>query len=87
MLMVFFFHRLSSTSMIAIFQGTNRWVGGEERPPWCWWWWVAEHVISGYGKEKKVRGTEGEQRREKRKRDGERVNVSQRGERSGNKRD
>ena len=58
--------------MIAIFQGTNRWVGGQERPPWYWWWWVVEHMSFGHGRKKRVRGTEGEQRREKRKRWGER---------------
>ena len=57
--------------MIAIFQRTNRWVGGEERRLWCWWWWVAEHVSSSHGREKGVRGMEGEQRRKKRKRRGE----------------
>ena len=49
----------------------NRWVGGEERPPWCWWRWVVEYVSSSHGRKKKVRGTEGEQTREKRKRWGE----------------
>ena len=32
---------------------------------------MAKHVSSGHGREKRVRGTEGDQRREKRKRWGE----------------